>query len=362
MVNYHAATGYSAEQIAEWILFVAHRTDLSTAPKPGWFLDTLLLLRMNLTWDGLAAISDAGVGEREHRRRAKAVFDFCSDPWAVDLETRFNSCDDRLPWVTCIVDGFPVPCRATGGPHTTQQGRSTLKNYSGKYRIRCWKMELFTDLQGTPLFVRGPLNGKDHDRSFALESGPIPFVHDPRELVLADSGYFGVEHYLLPLKKNDKEGDVVLCMAEGGELVGTTQGKPVSVRTYWNKSHSIFRSRVERRFAWWERWRFTQMCSHGPEFVRDAFKLIVCLEHYFAVRGTRPYNIDPDAKGLARWENATRCQCTNQTNTKRLSACYAFRRKAAERLWHVKRYVPVARAPQKRARSEPGNSQRRPDQ
>ena len=35
------------------------------------------------------------------------------------------------------------------------------------------------------------------------------------------------------------------------------------------------------------------------------------------------------------------------------SASYAFRRKAADRLWHVKRFVPVARAPRKRAHGEP---------
>ena len=212
MVKYFDILGDSEEKYLGFLLDVASRsTPNVTVPKLQWLVDSLLLLRLNLTWDALAAISTEGVSETEHRRRFNVICDF---------------------------------------------------------------------------------------------------------------------------------------IIQSDVLASTATGKPVSLRRYWNKVHSLFRSRVERRFAWWEKWRFTHRCDHGSSFVNRAFKLIVALESYSCLLLPRRYPNVADPMGILRFSGLETCTCDGSERNLVMGA-YAWRKWYAERLWHDLRFIPEAKAPSK---------------
>ena len=145
MENYCKVIGKNQNELGDYWKFIALRSDpAAVLPPIQHLLDSLLLWRCNFTWDHLACFSSAGVDEREHRRRFNTVADaiVASKGNGVDLATRFNNIDGRFPGATLLVDGCPIPCRAQGGTYRTKGGKKSIKNYSVKYRLKCWKMEL----------------------------------------------------------------------------------------------------------------------------------------------------------------------------------------------------------------------------
>ena len=246
-------------------------------------VDSMLMLINNLTWDSLQAVSVRGVNERQLRRDFDCTARRVAARWfdVVDPQVRFSHTTPLLPYVTAILDGSPIPCRATGGPHQTASGATTIKNFNGKYRIRCAKVEVWTTLQGVPIGFRGPVHGKNHDMSSFSPETPLPFTHLKSELFLGDSGYFGAAHQLLPFKKNE---------ACGQELLD--DGATTYLR-YWNSVHSQYRSRVERFFAWSLRWKFLSACDHNLEWLRNAMVIHIAFEHRARLNMPLPYPQEP---------------------------------------------------------------------
>ena len=257
-----------------------------------------------------STISRAGVGERQCRYNFYAVAEVIQQfsTLLAPPQDRLNDCAKNLPYVTALLDGSPIPCRMRGGDHTTKKGKKTIKNWCTKYKFRCVKVEMWVSLQGKPLAFRGPIHGVRHDMQFWKEpTGTlpgIPFPHFRTENFLADHGYWGkTPHTLLPFKKIEVEG-----------MAPIHPGAKPTLRRYWNKVHSLYRSRVERCFAWWTAWKFTQQCNHGELWLRMAMHIMVAVQHFIMViEEHRPYDDIMDDGRL--WGSASHhpmCTCDGQ--------------------------------------------------
>ncbi len=161
-------------------------------------MSAFVLIKLNCTWDDLAAIA---------RRSEKALRrDFCDtakavrDANIVDANIRFRVNDANFPFVTALVDGSPVPCR--------QKQTGDSNNYAPKYKVLAMKVELWTTVTGVPFAWRGPVSGSHHDTEIMQQ--PLPFHHRRNELFLTDLGYVGCMHCLTPFKSNESGGKVKL--------------------------------------------------------------------------------------------------------------------------------------------------------
>ena len=171
-------------------------------------------------------------------------------------EPRFTQGVSWLSDVTCMLDVTTIPCRARK-PREAPDGTTRGSTYSGKHRQHCFKVEVWLTLAGVPFFFRGPVVGSMHDAKIYMSTSvhrtPL-FTHHEDEMFLADLGYIGCAHCLVPYKKT------------GCGL--TDDEKRVNERI------SLIRSRIERRFAHFDKFRFLHGTDHDISWVRDAFQIV----------------------------------------------------------------------------------------
>jgi hypothetical protein len=304
--------------------------------------DAILILKLGCSAEQLAALSFRGVSERQLRRDFVEVGEAVEAKWGslVDPTVRFSHTWWGMPFVTCAVDGTVVPCRATGGERITQTGKRTIQNFSGKYRIRCKKFEVWVTMYGVPFAFRGLIFGAEHDVWF-WEHTVFPFPHKENELFLGDSGYFGWQHFLLPFKKNEAAGAVVL------RQVG---GKDLTVRRYWNKCHSKWRSRVERLFAFIDGWAFSRNCQHGDTWLKLAYGILVAFLHGLML--AKPNSYDEHLGGAENWAGSVRCAPCEKADRTELAELYGKRTLYARALFNSG-YLPTAKNSAHRAKTAP---------
>lgn len=228
----------------------------------------LAVIANNLKWTAAAEVFGLLTGQdtcpRSARRYFEEVADVCQKIPQKGL--RFVQREKLFPGATAIVDGTVVPCRAHRSEIALQKkcGASWVeckpppsivgtweednwfedevkkcvedrdpkyrlvrvdRTYSGKHQDRCWKFDVFVTMGGVPFHFRGPVPGAVHDKK--LYEYATLFEHGEDEEVLADLGYVGARHCIVPFK---------------GE-VGEEQH-------HYNNHHAVVRSRIERFFAY----------------------------------------------------------------------------------------------------------------
>ena len=122
---------------------------------------------------------------------------------------------------------------------------------------------------------------------------------------------------------------------------------------YWNKVHSKFRSRIERKFSALERWRWLKQTSFSAPVVAKALRICVSLEAYVGFRSPLPYPQEVDATKW--WERMLSCVCQPK-DPRNVAAAKAWRTTTVRQLF-ADGYVPTTRRPQKRARTVAGEVQ-----
>jgi hypothetical protein len=258
-------------------------------------------------------------------------------------ESRFDETLPHLPRCTAIVDGTLIPCRwrnsfeskqtpstdsdSSVSQNDSDQDKKPFRRKTIRDRNCCRKkkgvaiiglvVEVWCTLGGRPIWVRGPFVGSQHDgKSFqgidclsvetagtidAEESGRDNgwalrqlFPHYRTEVFLGDKGYVGCSHVLHEYKKLP------------GQLLSMGQRR-------WNRRFRCVRSRVERLFAWMDRFHILHFCDGQPQHVRDAVIIVVCvfhLIHYTKYEDVVP--MAPDAVRTMFMENSrlTACRCS----------------------------------------------------
>jgi hypothetical protein len=112
---------------------------------------------------------------------------------------------------------------------------------------------VWTTHQGFPIAFHGPVHGSVHDARLHKYEPFKLFTHFKWERWLADLGYVGCSHTALPFK--------------GKKVTEDQKG--------FNRHHRKLRSRVERTFAWLDKWRVLHYADHDKEFIGHAFRIIL---------------------------------------------------------------------------------------
>ena len=187
-----------------------------------------------------------------------------------------------LPNVTCIVDGVAIPTNW-----------NNEHNYSLK-KGNNYNFQVFCTLDGCPVAATGPNNGARHDAfNYLQEPGP---VHYAEEWILADSGYQGCCHCIVPFKK------------EQGDELSTAQ-------KHFNDVHTKYRSRIERVFGKMKnKWAVLRQCNlKDPKLVRAAVCLVLNFEAYESKNRPQTYAVDfPLCHNHLSWHV---CDCTMDHHT-----------------------------------------------
>jgi len=182
------------------------------------------------------------------------------------------------------------------------------------------------------------LPGRAHDMQF-LQGGTAPFPHLAKEMFLADLGYVGMSHAAVPYKSGEDEGQLRLGVATIGpdsatELTQFADDDEAQVQVtharYWNKVHSKFRSRIERKFSALERWRWLKQTSFSAPVVAKALRICVSLEAYVGFRSPLPYPQEVDATKW--WERMLSCVCQPK-DPRNVAAAKAWRTTTVRQLF-----------------------------
>ena len=125
------------------------------------------------------------------------------------------------------------------------------------------------------------------------------FTHAENEFFLADSGYQGLPHAIVPHRR----------------------ASAMSRRRFYRLNHSIVRSRIERLFGWWAEYRGLYQTSHSMKWVRAAASIVLLFEYHTreALYETRP----------CKWDFGTVAPCGCAFAPHKTSAESSERRKAA---------------------------------
>eukprot|EP00760_Papus_ankaliazontas_P036563 PhM_4_TR8344/c3_g2_i3/m.17855 len=318
------------------------------------FVLCLAMLRLNATDDqaeGLFALAGQNITKRTVTRRFEALSKFCSNNWKtlVDARQRFEHVDTSLP-ATCMLDCTPIPCRFRGARVPNSQGQMIDENYSGKYRVVCFKMEIWTTMQGVPFAFRGPKPGSHHDMRFFDED--FPFKHLKSEMFLGDAGYFGAPHVLLPFKSTCAGRNVVL---------GTVgEGVNITMMAYWNRIHSTVRSRIERFFSWMMAWNIVHYCRRTDDFLEKAMTIIIFVEHTLGMdknRKTSRYGkMCPEGKFNLGHHTSEVCPCSVKRGTESdltMNVYLERRSLIGKRLWDSGYMPTYTKTPAKSSQAMP---------
>ena len=120
-----------------------------------------IMLRMSLSWDHTEEVNCAlGLGSHDEKTWRNALKDIgvivseCNrSGWrrGCQVMKRFLHVDAKMPSVTALADGSPIPTRALGGKYLTKKGNVSTRNFSGKYGFVAWKFEIWTTCLGVPI-------------------------------------------------------------------------------------------------------------------------------------------------------------------------------------------------------------------
>ena len=143
-------------------------------------------------------------------------------------------------------------------------------------------------------------------------------------------------------------GTVIMSVDEDGEHFEIAQAAddddtylPLKVSTYWNKVHSKFRSRVERRFAHMlTDWKWTESCRFKATSARHAMAITVAVEAASGFRKPSVYK-DFEPAGRDTWGEFTRCRCTHH-DMHLLAISKVKRTTLYKDFFYEKGYLPVS--------------------
>jgi hypothetical protein len=314
---------------------------------PSHFFDALLMCRHNFTWEAAAGFAvDGYVDPRTLQTRFKTVANQIAASTLVDPTVRYNSADVRFPLVTAILDGTPIPCRAQFSSTDTELFGNRVATFSGKRKFKCWNVELWSTVCGIPLGFRGPMEGSQHDATL-FQGLPPPFPHRIGELFIADSGYMGLDHCLVPFKEGERED-------YGGEEVVNRGDGPTTIRATWNVFHRQLRSRIERTNSWMTKYRFFLHTERDKEWVKNALTIVIAVEYYNRLRMPNPYTVpghlDPQSEQQRMywscdWVNNPICTC-GLTDKTTVENCKMARPRLCKRLLDLN-YFPAPLPPRK---------------
>lgn len=302
--------GISPKEVEElWAAMRNHYSGLTINDRRALY-STLASMGTGCSWDQVAMMQPlwidllrqedpkvCAVSERQLRRDFNHIGEMFVNNPMMHASIRFSHMHPLMPGVTAILDGTVIPVRWRDTIAETRDGvtANVDRNYSGKHQTICLKFEVWCTLDGIPFFVRGPVAGRVHDgHLFAHppwwnETKEVLFKHRPDEYVLGDSGYQGKDHCLVPYKKRS--------------------GASLSDNEKWfNKRHRLWRSRVERLFSFFDRFRFLQYTEHQEAWLRQALH-IVCNIFYLKY-SAQPQYADCDCKLVGFTELKQECLCS----------------------------------------------------
>ena len=298
--------GVTREQLAQFYaeLQAVHGTNV-TSTDLRRLKSSLCLCALNCSWEQLSDLQviwtgpeDLPVSVRNLRENFHRIADLCRSPSLMNPSLRFRH---GVPWlseVTCMLDVTTIPCRAKK-PHMKFDPRSqTVKRkdstYSGKHGEHCFKIEFWLTLAGVPIFFRGPVVGSVHDARIyqdTMTHGTYLFEHHKDEIFLADLGYVGCYHCLVPYKTPNK---------------GMLEDDQLRV----NERLALVRSRVERFFAHVDKFRFFWATDHDLSWIKDAVQIVSVLA-YGLLAGEPQYDFDTGVNAsLRKIDHLNKCWCS----------------------------------------------------
>lgn len=195
-----------------------------------------------------------GLGEDCVRKRTLKLLKRAFPLWVCNAESRFDVVDPLFAHVTCIVDGTPVFVRGDDD------------DYSGHRHGKVLNFTAFVCLDGRPLHYTGPVIGRRHDAAAfhtdtmqaacteSYFSGAM-FRHYQAECVGGDAGYQGCAHCFTHYK------------ALGGNPLTDVQS---GFNRWWRR----IRSRIEHRFAYFDRHRFMWYCIRDHDTIALMFRIM----------------------------------------------------------------------------------------
>ena len=261
--------GITREQLTDFFLelqraspLVATDTDLRRLSF------SLAMCALNCTWEQLYDLQPMWIAPetpplsiRTLRDDFSRIADLCRSPALMNPKLRFKHGVSWMSDVTCMMDVTTIPCRARKPrdiwDEASQEMRKKDATYSGKHREHCFKVEFWLTLAGVPIFFRGPVPGSVHDAKIYKERtthGTFLFDHHD-EMFLADLGYVDCNHCFVPFKAPRKG-----CLDEHQDR--------------FNRMHSWIRSRIERCFAHFDKFRFCHGTDHDITWVKDAVQIV----------------------------------------------------------------------------------------
>ena len=286
-----------------WGLLRERITDPHRGDERAWY-STLAAMSTALPWETLVtmqplwlASSEPAIGERQLIRDFDRIYSVLKEHPLANSDIRYAHLLDELPNVTCIVDGTVIPVRQRNKEDVwddaLQRYKTVDRNYSGKHKEICLKVEFWVDLAGVPIFCRGAVPGSCHDARLFKEppTGEKLLPHFINEYFLCDSGYEGCPHCITPYKKHPHE-----------EL--TEEQK------YFNDRLALVRSRVERFFSFLDVFRVFTYCEHDESWLTKA--AYICLNIFYTLFASHPqYPLvrvqNPDPTTMF---GATECWCS----------------------------------------------------
>jgi transposase len=141
--------------------------------------------------------------------------------------------DEIDPGACFVLDGTLLPCWSWA---------DHPELFSGKHKTTGLNVQVLCDLNGNPVWISDPVDGRDHDMTALAESGLLDGL-DPANL-LADKGYQGSD-MITPIKK-----------PQGGELRESDK--------MFNTQVNQLRSVVERAIANLKTWRILHTDYRRP--------------------------------------------------------------------------------------------------
>ena len=307
--------------------------------------------------------------------------DLNNEKW-IDPTVRFLCIPEGFPRCTCIVDGTPIPGRYRGDKVLSKRGKWIDENYSGKAGFIALNSEWWVTIEPViPIAFRGLVPGRDHDMEFfrRFSDEGLPFWHSLAEMPMADAGYCGTYHLMVPFKAGERSlpdpqglrghtpaaDDLIGWVVDGtGEFVKSRpiKGESVTYKSYFNHIFSRLRSRIERFFAWMLAWGWTQHTETGTDRVRQFCLITLAFEHF--TRRMRYGLLDlTDAQRAActKWSAVPECGCDLLTVPpgNGLGPVVRFemareRVRIAEKFWSES-FVPTSKRPAKGAKAHRGD-------
>lgn len=299
--------GISREQVDQLIGVLAQRLaekdqELSKGDRRGVH-SSLAAMATGVTWEQLQDMqplwTDTPVEKRTLRRDFETTYALFKKAQLMDPTIRFQHQHPCFPKVTLLVDGVAIPVRVRRTEVTHDEegavARRIDRNYSGKHREVCVKLEVWCTMNGIPVHVKGPFEGRAHDaRNYA--SGDL-LPHLEGELFLADLGYQGCAHCIVPYKKQ--------------------RGVDVPERERWfNARHGLIRSRIERLFSFLHKFRVFKGADRCEDWVFKA--MYIALSIFFCLYSNAPQY--DDCRPMPVRPFGGQCACGNPPDVTRQRA------------------------------------------